>query len=50
MIKHIPIECWDEVKYPIHMKNNRISPDIVWVDRNGINTPFLVTVINKGGK
>ena len=50
MIKHIPIKVYEEIKspwdVPIYFYHSNI--DIRWVDNNGINTPYLVTIVNKG--
>ena len=46
--RKIPVKVYEEIKWhydPDFMKNLPSVRKIEWVDNNGINTPYLVTVI-----
>jgi len=55
----IPITVYEEVKYVPRSAGTWVDgftrlifdhKNLKWVDNNGINTPYLVTTINKGDK
>jgi len=52
--KKIPVKVYEEIKLPdIYsfwpyslVEETRNEPNLEWIDNNGINTPYVVTVIN----
>lgn len=47
----IPIKVYEELKYiyDIYEYSHYESMNrIAWIDNNGINTPYIITVINNG--